>query len=501
MSSDEIDIERLFRSAALRAERFRSTAGDRLQRPELSYREIRQLFDEPTPEAGSPADRVIELLAEKAERGLQMAAGPRFFGWVIGSSHPVGVAADMLAGAWGQNCGNHEAAPAASAAEEVAARWLLDLLDLPRQSSVGFVTGGTAANMVGLAAARSIVLERAGWDVEKRGLFGAPPIRVVIGDDAHTTVFFALQLLGLGHDRVVRVATDGAGRIVPDRFREAMAAGDGPSIVVLQAGQLNTGAFDPFAELVPLAREKGAWVHVDGAFGLWARACPEKAALTAGVEGADSWAVEGAQMAANPLRHGLCHRAPPRGAPARDDGGGQLSADGGGRRSGPLASRARALAAGARVRDLGDHPASRTARDRSDDRAALRDRAPDGRNAGARARNCRRERGLAQPGDRELRRRGRAGAPRRVDRGGHPSRPAGRRLLRWGRPVARPPRHAPVRDLGGDDRGRRRPLGRVHHRRLAGGTAPRRSTVIGGRVRGSFRTGEPGTVARTGALV
>ncbi len=304
MSFDEGDLERLFRAAAFHAQRFRSSVGDRLQRPELSYRDMRTLFDEPTPETGAPAGAVIDSLVQKAERGLQMATGPRFFGWVIGASHPVGVAADMLTGVWGQNCGNHEAAPAASAAEEVAARWLLDLLDLPRTCSVGFVTGGTAASLVGLAAARSAVLRRAGWDVEKDGLFGAPPIRVVIGDDAHTTVFLALQVLGLGHDRVVRVPTDRDGRMTAAGFRDAMEGCHGPSIAVLQAGQLNTGAFDSFAELIPLARERDAWVHVDGAFGLWARACPSRAPLAAGAEAANSWAVDGHKWLQTPYDTG-----------------------------------------------------------------------------------------------------------------------------------------------------------------------------------------------------
>jgi glutamate/tyrosine decarboxylase-like PLP-dependent enzyme len=231
-------------------------------------------------------------------------AGPRFFGWVIGSSHPVGVAADMLTSAWGQNVGNHTATPSAAAAEAVAARWLLDLLDLPRECSIGFVTGATVANFVGLAAARSAVLRRVGWDVEANGLFGAPPVTVLIGDDAHTTVFSGLQFLGLGHARVIRVATDPQGAIEPRAFEAALEGRDGPIIAITQAGQLNTGAFDPFAELVPMAHSRGAWVHVDGAFGLWARACPERARLAAGVEGADSWATDGHKWLQTPYDGG-----------------------------------------------------------------------------------------------------------------------------------------------------------------------------------------------------
>src|SRR4051812_37991525 len=171
------------------------------------------MFEAPTPERGLAASAVIDDLVTTATPGLRSMTGPRFFGWVIGASHPVGVAADFLTSAWGQNAGNHFASPAAAAVETVAARWLLDLLDLPREASVGFVTGATAANYVGLAAARGAVLKRVGWDVNANGLFGAPPIHVVIGDDAHTTAFSALQFLGLGHDRVIRVATDDQGRM------------------------------------------------------------------------------------------------------------------------------------------------------------------------------------------------------------------------------------------------------------------------------------------------
>ncbi len=219
--------------------------------------------------------------------------GPRFYGWVIGASHPVGVAADMLTSAWGQNAGNHFASPAAAAVETVAARWLLDILDLPRQASVGFVTGATAANYVGLAAARGAVLKRVGWDVNANGLFGAPPIHVVIGDDAHTTAFSALQFLGLGHDRVIRIPTDDQGRMRADAFAQAVNGLTGPTIVVTQAGQLNTGAFDPIAAILPIARKHEAWIHVDGAFGLWARANPSTAPLASGLQHADSWATDG----------------------------------------------------------------------------------------------------------------------------------------------------------------------------------------------------------------
>ncbi|WP_395700014.1 pyridoxal phosphate-dependent decarboxylase family protein [Aquabacterium sp.] len=279
--------------AAAQAEAFRRRIDEGPQRAEDDYHASLARFDEPLPEGGRPATEVIDQLVARATPGLQKSAGRRFFGWVIGNSHPVGVAADWLASAWGQNAGNPVASPAAAACEAVAAQWLLELLDLPREASVGFVTGATMANFVGLAAARSAVLARVGWDVQAQGLFGAPPIQVLIGDDAHATVYSALQYLGLGHARVTRIATDARGAIDPAAFAQAVTHITGPAIVILQAGQINTGACDDFARLVPLAQARGAWVHVDGAFGLWARTSREHAACVAGIEQADSWATDG----------------------------------------------------------------------------------------------------------------------------------------------------------------------------------------------------------------
>ena len=223
-----LDVASLFEKAAAYATALRNSIGERPQRPEQTYPEALQAFEEPTPESGTPAELVLDDLVTRAAPGLHTHIGPQFFGWVAGASHPVGVAADWLTSAWGQNAGNHVAAPAASAAETIAARWLLDLLDLPPQASVGFVTGATVANFVCLAAARGEVLRRVGWDVEAKGLFGAPPIHVVIGEEAHATVFSALQFLGLGYERVTRVKTDEAGRMVPSAFAEAIAGCSGP---------------------------------------------------------------------------------------------------------------------------------------------------------------------------------------------------------------------------------------------------------------------------------
>jgi glutamate/tyrosine decarboxylase-like PLP-dependent enzyme len=293
----------VFQKVASYATDYRSAVEADPPRP-LAYANLLRAFEAPLPETGDPAMQVVTDLVRLAEPGLHATTGPRFFGWVIGASHPVGVAADWLTSVWGQNAGNHTASPAAAASETVSARWLIELLGLPREASVGFVTGATIANFVCLAAARGEVLRRVGWDVEARGLFGAPPITVLIGADAHATVFSALQFLGLGHERVVRVATGEDGTMVPAAFAEALHASSGPTIAVLQAGQMNTGAFDPFRTLIPEARARGAWVHVDGAFGLWARAAPGYDQLADGVELADSWATDGHKWLQTPYDSG-----------------------------------------------------------------------------------------------------------------------------------------------------------------------------------------------------
>jgi glutamate/tyrosine decarboxylase-like PLP-dependent enzyme len=310
-----MDIPALFSKAAEHAAAFRADIAGGPQRPARSYGQCLDIFDEPLPEGACEPAAVLEELVAQAVPGLHAMAGPRFFGWVIGGSHPMGVAADFLTSAWGQNAGNHTATPAAAAVETVASAWLLELLDLPRKSSIGFVTGATVANFTCLAAARGAVLEKAGWDADAQGLFGAPEISVLIGDDAHTTVFSALQFLGLGHDRVIRLATDQQGRIRAEALAEAVERQNGPMIVILQAGQINTGAFDDFKTLIPVAKTKGAWVHVDGAFGLWAQASPQKRHLSEGVELADSWATDGHKWLQTPydcgyaiVRDELAHR-------------------------------------------------------------------------------------------------------------------------------------------------------------------------------------------------
>lgn len=287
------DLRPLFARAVEHGARYRENLGAAPARPAIDYHGMRDRLMAPTPEAGTDPLAVIEELATVAAPGLMPTTGPRFFGWVMGASHPAGVAADMLVSAWGQNAGYQSTAPAAAALEEVAERWLLDILDLPAESGIGFGTGATLANGTCLAAARTGTLLKAGWDPDADGLFGAPPVHVLIGADAHSSLFSSLQLIGFGRNRVIKIETDDHGRMLPAALAAAIKPLDGPKVVIAQAGQINTGAFDPFAEIVEIGHAHDAWVHVDGAFGLWARAVPSLKHLTAGIEAADSWVTDG----------------------------------------------------------------------------------------------------------------------------------------------------------------------------------------------------------------
>jgi glutamate/tyrosine decarboxylase-like PLP-dependent enzyme len=254
---------------------------------------LRAALDMPLPDGPVDPATVIGDLARGVESGLVGSAGPRYFGFVVGGGVPAALAADWLTAAWDQNAGLYALSPAAAVAEEVAAKWLLEIFGLPKGSGVGFVTGATMATFTALAAARHAVLLKVGWNVEDDGLIGAPPITVVVGDEAHVTVFASLQMVGLGRTRVHRVAADGQGRMRPDALRETLAGIDGPTIVSAQAGNVNTGAFDPMAEIIAVVREQpNAWLHVDGAFGLWAAAVPELHDRVAGLAGADSWTTD-----------------------------------------------------------------------------------------------------------------------------------------------------------------------------------------------------------------
>jgi glutamate/tyrosine decarboxylase-like PLP-dependent enzyme len=243
------------------------------------------------PERGEDPAAVVEALAAAAEPGLVASAGPRYFGFVTGGALPAALAADWLTSAWDQNAGLFSMSPAAAAAETTALAWCRELLGLPASAGGGIATGAQMANVTALAAARNAVLARAGWDVEARGLPGAPAVRVIVSDESHATVFNALRLLGLGRDTPIRVPTDEQGRMRADALREVLGSAS-PAIVCAQAGNVNTGAFDPLEEIVTACREHGAWCHVDGAFGLWAAAAPARAHLAAGAAGADSWAVD-----------------------------------------------------------------------------------------------------------------------------------------------------------------------------------------------------------------
>jgi glutamate/tyrosine decarboxylase-like PLP-dependent enzyme len=248
---------------------------------------LRQL-EEPLPAGpGDPAESLalLDRIVSPATMGM---AGPRFFGFVIGGALPGTLAANWLAGAWDQNATLYASTPGVSHLEQVAMRWLIELLGLPPSTGVGFVSGATVANFTALAAARNGVLSRVGWNVEAQGLFGAPPITVITGDEAHPTLLKSLGMLGLGRARIVRVPVDGQGRMLADALPTIV----GPTILCLQAGNVNTGSFDPFEAIIPRARAAGAWVHIDGAFGLWAKALPSMRALAQGLEEADSWAAD-----------------------------------------------------------------------------------------------------------------------------------------------------------------------------------------------------------------
>jgi glutamate/tyrosine decarboxylase-like PLP-dependent enzyme len=249
-------------------------------------------FRTPLAASGQAAKDVIAHIVADAEPGLNQMVSPNFYGYVLGGSHPVGVAADMLVAAWGQNASSALETPAITGMERAVCDWVIDLLGLPYDSGAGLVTGATVANTVAVMAARNALLAQQGWDVERQGLFGAPEIPVLIGDDTHSAPLAALRYAGFGDARLLRVETDENGCVKPDALAAALAGCQTPPLVMLQAGQINTGAMDAFSELVPLVRESGGWVHVDGAFGLWLAAVPELRDRIDGVNMADSWAVD-----------------------------------------------------------------------------------------------------------------------------------------------------------------------------------------------------------------
>lgn len=294
-------MKQLLNEAAERGIHFLEGLQERSVNPTAEALEGLNRFIEPLPDGPTDPQTVLALLDEVGSPGAMGVAGPRFYGFVIGGSLPAALAANWLAGAWDQNAGLYAASPVAAVLEEVTLGWLLEILGLPPESGAGFVTGATMANFTALAAARHAVLEKAGWDVEADGLFGAPPITVMVGEEAHPTLFKSLGMLGLGRNRVVKVPVDDQGRMVAEKLPPI----SGPTIICVQAGNVNTGAFDPIAEICQQAHAAGAWVHVDGAFGLWAAVVPERAYLVSGIEQADSWATDAHKWLNVPYDSGL----------------------------------------------------------------------------------------------------------------------------------------------------------------------------------------------------
>ncbi len=415
----------------------------------------RTAFAGPLADGPTPASEVIDTLVSAAEGGLVATAGPRYFGFVIGGSLDAATAADILTSGWDQNAFSAVMSPAAIAAEEAAGAWLKELLGIPETASVGFVTGAQGANTVGLAAGRHHVLAAAGWDVERQGLLGAPKVRIVANGERHASLDMSLRLLGLGTDVLEPVATDANGAIIPDDLAAVLAAGPaGPTIVCLQAGNVNTGAVDPLRASCEIAHERGAWVHVDGAFGLWAGASARLRPLVDGVEHADSWGCDGHKWLNVPYDSGFAFCAHPAahfsaisytasylvgpgGVPV---GGGDLVPE--------SSRRARGFTAWAAL------PPARPAWRGRADRAQLRPGPALRRRAGRRRCRHRQRRG-AEPGAGRVRR-------RRPHRRRHRRRPARGHVLDGRHHVARPPPDAHLGLQLVDHRRRRGPVRRRH---------------------------------------
>ena len=286
------ETEELLKLASQAAREYLESLPSRPVAGRVNAPELRERLGGPLPEEGNVPVDTLRSFVSSVERGLVATSGPRFFGFVNGGNLPVTMAADWLTSAWDQNAGMYVESPAASIVEGIAAKWLLEILGLPPTASVGFVTGCQMANFTALAAARNEVLARAGWDVEQDGLPDAPRVHIVVGAEAHATILTSLRMLGFGTRGVKVAEADGQGRMKPDALGKILSSVEGPTIVCAQAGNVNTGSFDPFEEIAEIAKQRRAWLHVDGAFGLWARASSRLRHLLRGVEQADSWATD-----------------------------------------------------------------------------------------------------------------------------------------------------------------------------------------------------------------
>ena len=325
--------ELLARTAEIAADFVESLATRRVF-PEISMEELGDALGGSLPEGPSDPLEVVELLARDAEPGIVASQSGRYFGFVIGGSLPAALAADWLTSTWDQNAVFGVVSPAASAVEQVAGAWLKELFGLPESTSFAITTGCQMAHVAALAAARHAVHERAGWDVATDGLVGSPPIAVVAGASRHATLDRALRLLGIGQAQIRVVPTDDQGRMDAGGVAEALEAVEGPAIVCAQAGEVNTGAVDPLAEIVALAKERDAWLHVDGAFGMWAAASPARRHLVEGLALADSWATDAHKWLNVPYDSGLvfcahpdAHRAAMTGVAAYFSGAGAWERD------------------------------------------------------------------------------------------------------------------------------------------------------------------------------
>jgi glutamate/tyrosine decarboxylase-like PLP-dependent enzyme len=304
----ETSTQKLLEQAATRGIRYLEGLDSRSVIPTASAVQRLKELGGPFPAERSDAAEVLALLDEIGSPATVASAGRRYFGFVTGGALPATVAANWLAGVWDQCAGLEVLSPVSAALEEIALRWLVEILGLPAGTGAGFVTGATMANFTALAAARHAVLESTGWDVESDGLFGAPSITIIVGEEVHVSLLKALAMLGLGRKRIVRVTVDSQGRMATNALPKIA----GPTIVCMQSGNVNSGAFDPAREICSAAHAAGAWVHVDSAFGLWAAAAPARAHLLAGVELADSWATDAHKWLNVPYDSGIAFVREPR---------------------------------------------------------------------------------------------------------------------------------------------------------------------------------------------